>query len=168
MELADYDIKYPHKLPYTTPLYRYTPEQYFCFTCVKRSFPDIQFDDWTDWNEKNIEQSQQILYNNFIFLGLNQSGIYSKKHSGAMKNEEGICGLITFQKFQKRYKEYCLKDGSDNLLTLGSETNVDNQTKLKEHVRKFRLKFKAQTAIFSELFSIMYYFTKTLFERRDK
>jgi hypothetical protein len=151
-ELADYNLKYPHKLPYANLFWQYAPEQYFCVAWVKQFFPDIQFNDWTDWNEKNIEQSRRILYNNFVFLGLNQSGIDSKKHSRAMRNEDNIYGLLTYHKFQIRYKEYCDKD-----YTVAA---THSRNKLNEHLVKFRQRFKEQTAVFSEMFSILYYFAK--------
>ena len=77
-EAGNWNFKYPNRLPYKTMLWRYAPEQQFCVNWVKKYYPNLQFEDWSDWNEENIELSNNILYNNFIFLDFEQSGIYSK------------------------------------------------------------------------------------------
>ena len=81
-EASFWNFKYPTRCPYITPLWRFSPEQYFCVNWVKKYYPDLQFDDWSDWNPKNIEFSKNILYNNFVFLGYEESGIYSKNILG--------------------------------------------------------------------------------------
>ena len=106
-EAIDWSFKYPNRIPYLGSIWRYSPEQHLCFNMVKRCFPHIEFYDTSDWNEKNIEQSQQILYNNFVFLGYHESGIYCEKHFKWMQKENDIHGLITFDKFQAKYKMYC-------------------------------------------------------------
>ena len=166
VEACDYDVKYPNRMPYENLLWRYAPEQYFCFACTKRTFPDIQFEDWSDWHRDNLEQSKAIVYNNFIFLGFQESGIYSKKHSGTMRNEHGIYGLITFDKFRERYKEYCDPEYCFQSRGFRKESISNNREKLKEHLVRFRMKIKGALAISSELFSILHYFTKTIFEKK--
>lgn len=108
-ELGNYKYKYPNKRPYSSPLWRYPPEQYFFVEFLKRKLEkNINFDDLTDWNEENIFFSKQLIYNNFIFLGVKQSGIISlKKHNFMMRHENLIPGLISFEKFNRRYSEYC-------------------------------------------------------------
>lgn len=106
-EGGNWNYKYPNRIPYTTQLWRYAPEQCFCLNWVKKHRPGVCFEDWSDWNAENIELSNKILYNNFIFLGYKQSGIYSPKHLNAAKNEEEIQGLISYPHFLTQYKNYC-------------------------------------------------------------
>jgi len=107
-ELADWSFKYPNRLPYNTCLWRYSPEQYYLVSYLKNVLKlNFQFDDWSDWSPENINLSQKILYNNFIFLEESQSGITNYKHSWAVKHSNCIEHLITHDLFQKRYKEFC-------------------------------------------------------------
>jgi hypothetical protein len=95
-------------------LLAYVPEQYICINWVKRHCPDVNFQDYTDFNSDAIIASKNILYNNFIFIGPYQSGIWSKKHSYSYHNEysdlDHYRGLITYKLFQKRYTELCDKN----------------------------------------------------------
>jgi len=110
-DMANYHYLYKERKPFLACTFRYSPEQYFCINYVWQHYPDIKFDDWTDWNDENIEFSKQFLYNNFIFLGLRESQIYSNKHRLALIYEwRGIRGLIFYQRFIKRYKRYCDKN----------------------------------------------------------
>jgi len=107
-DLALFPYKYPNRTPYITPSWRYAPEQYFLISYLRRlSGIHFSFDDWSDWSPDNIELSQNILYNNFIFLGLAQSGIYNPKHAQEHKYDDKIHGIITYDIFQRRYKEFC-------------------------------------------------------------
>lgn len=110
-ELAQWAYKYPNRLPYHTPSWRYAPEQYYLVSYLKRcSGLAVSFDDWSDWNPDNMWLSQNILYNNFVFLGLHQSGIHNRKHTWALKYDDRTRGLITYDLFRQRYKEFCDPD----------------------------------------------------------
>lgn len=108
LDLANWAYKYLNRVPYQSPLWRYAPEQYYLVSFLKRH-PDIAltFEDWSDWNEENISLSQKIIYNNFVFLGFHQSGIYNRKHAWAHNFGDQTRGLITYDLFQKRYREFC-------------------------------------------------------------
>lgn len=106
-EGGNWKFKYPNRLPYITMLWRFAPEQFFCVNWVKKYYTNLSFYDWSDWNQENIYLSNNILYNNFIFLDFDQSGIFSQKHKWSFKNIDFIQGLITYQHFQKQYKNYC-------------------------------------------------------------
>ena len=92
-------------------LIKYVPEQYYCINWAHRRFPNIVFNDCQDDNYDATVASLNILYNNFIFIGPYQAGIWSKKHKKAYRNEYsflcGMKGLITYELFQQRYKELC-------------------------------------------------------------
>lgn len=114
-DMAKYQCKNENKKPYQTPTFRYTPEQYFCLSYLWQIFPDIQFDDWTDWNKENVKFSNKILYNNFIFLSTCESQIKSNKHWRSLLLEKNLCkGIIFYQKFVKIYKRTLDKDYSPN------------------------------------------------------
>lgn len=106
-ESGNWEFKYPNRCPYIQPLWRYAPEQWFCLYWVKKYYSNIHFDDWSDWNDINIKLSHKIMYNNFIFIGYEQSGIYSEKYFETELNKYSIQGLITYTKFEKQYKKYC-------------------------------------------------------------
>ncbi len=108
-EASNWNFKYPSRLPYTTPLWRFAPEQCLCVNWVKKYYPDLQFEDWSDWSPETIELSNNILYNNFIFLGFEQSDIYSAKYLDVEAIKNKIQGLITYRHFQEQYKNYCDK-----------------------------------------------------------
>ena len=157
-EASFWNFKYPDRLPYSSMLWRYAPEQCFCVNWVKKYYPDLQFDDWSDWNPKNIELSKNILYNNFVFLGYEESGIYSKKHFGAERIKSSIQGLITYDLFQKRYKEYC-----DNTYVVSSSQS-SSYAKLKKHFDKIIAPFININAWISELFSVIFYLFACIFQ----
>ncbi len=100
-------MKYPNKIPNPDSLVRYAPEQYFCYSWAKRHIDDLEFYDWTDWNDQNIEISNHVLLNNFIFLDPEQSGIHSEKHNLSFLKKYGMISLITFTEFKKLYTLYC-------------------------------------------------------------
>lgn len=106
--MTNYNYLYLEKKPYhiNTLTERYAPEQYFCLKFLQRHFSDIKFDDWTDWNDENIEFSKNIDVNNFIYLGFPESGIFSDKHWQALLYETKTNpGIITYQIFKEMYKE---------------------------------------------------------------
>ena len=150
-EGGNWVFKYPTRVPYFTPLWKYAPEQMFCVNWVKKYYPDLQFEDWSDWNTENIELSNNILYNNFIFLGYEQSGIYSKKHSEAEAIQNIIQGLITYKKFQDRYKEYC-----DNNYII-KKAPKDYKIKLKKHSEKLVAPLFKLKSWVGEIFSVIFY-----------
>ncbi|MCD7739758.1 MAG: WavE lipopolysaccharide synthesis family protein [Candidatus Gastranaerophilales bacterium] len=150
-EGSNWNFKYPARCPYITPLWRYAPEQWFCINWVKKYYPDVQFEDWSDWNEENIELSNNILYNNFMMLGFEQSGIYSKKHLGAENIKSSIQGLITFEHFQKQYQKYC------DVTFKPYKAKKDYKYKLNQHFNRLINPFLKLKSWISEIFSVLYY-----------
>lgn len=161
-EGGNWVFKYPTRVPYNTALWRYAPEQFFCWHWVKQYYPTVNFEDWSDWNTETIELSNNILYNNFIFLGYEQSGIYSKKHSWAIKNKDRIQGLITYRHFQEQYKNYCDKAYHiDNIKT-------EYVGKLYKHFNYVTKPFFYINKWFSEVCSVVYYAFITILKGRQK
>lgn len=150
-EASNWAFKYPNRLPYSFMLWRFAPEQFFCVNWVKKYYPDLKFDDWSDWNLENIEFSNNILYNNFIFLDYERSGIFSEKHSKAIKNQDGIQGLITYEHFQKQYRSYCDSSYQPN------KYSKKYEHKLKKHFKRFIAPFLVFKSWIFEVFSILYY-----------
>lgn len=155
-EASNWEFKYPNRCPYTTPLWRFSPEQFFCVNWVKKYYPNLQFADWSDWNSKNIELSNNVLYNNFIFLEYEQSGIYSTKYSNLEINNT-IQGLITYQYFQKQYKNYC------DISYKSSPKKKGYKDKLKGHFKRLISPFYNIKSWISEVFSVLYYTFIVLF-----
>ena len=150
-EAGNWAFKYPNRLPYDSMLWRFAPEQFFCINWVKKYYPNIQFDDWSDWNTENIEFSNKILYNNFVFLDYEQAGIYSIKHKWAYENQDTIQGLITFYHFQKQYQLYCDK------LYIPIKQRKNYRHKLNQHFKRLMQPFFATKEWIGEIFSVLYY-----------
>lgn len=131
-DLANWAYKYPNRVPYQSSLWRYTPEQYYLVSFLKRHLDiALTFEDWSDWNEENISLSQKIIYNNFVFLGFHQSGIYNRKHAWSHNFDDQTRGLITYDLFQKRYQELC-----DPAYV--RDTANEYRQRIRKHKRKIR------------------------------
>lgn len=115
IELAKYFFKYNNLIGYANNSWKMSPEQYLCSSWLKNKFSDIQFDDWTDFNYINYAKGLNILYNNFIFLDLKQSGIHNQKHIQVNENSNKINGLITFDRFKQMYEELCDNEKDYNI-----------------------------------------------------
>ncbi len=107
---SQYFYKYPQKNPVPSFAFRYAPEQFFCYNWAKK-YIDINFDDWTDYNDENQQIAQEIYANNFIFLDTIQHGLYSNKHLDFIKKNDGntyfFNGYITHLYFLNLYKNFC-------------------------------------------------------------
>ena len=99
--------------PYGKAKFKFSPEQYFGYSCFARNFADIYMEDAADVSDALIEKSRQCLVNNFIFLEFEQSGIYLNKYPYS-KNEkfagEQYLGLYNFFRYENEYKKYCDKN----------------------------------------------------------
>ena len=156
-DLANYNYKYPYKKPYLTPTMRYSPEQYLCLSFFKQ-FETINFDDWTDWNNENIAQSKNLLYSNFIFLGIKEAEIYSDKHSLALEHEGDISGLIIYKQFVKQYIKRYDPDFKEN-------DSITTKAKFNKHCNIVIPPLKKIYKWFGEVISVIYYTFKLLIER---
>ena len=120
-ELSGFYLKYNNLAPSKNFKWKYPTEQHICAYWVQKRFNNILFTDWSDITYKSYKESLNILYNNFIFLDLEQSGITNPKHSWAFENSDKIDGLITYERFLQRYDELC----SNNQYK--EENNYDEQ-----------------------------------------
>lgn len=137
-DLAQWAHKYPNRIPYATPSWRYAPEQYYLVSYLKRCTGiAVSFDDWSDWNPDNMCLSQKILYNNFVFLGMHQSGIYNRKHASAYNYDDRIHGLITYDLFQCRYNEFCDPDYVPDTTDKDRLRLRKTKNKIRSHIRTF-------------------------------
>ena len=161
-EGSNWNFKYPNRCPYVTPLWRFAPEQFFCVNWAKKYYPKLQFEDWSDWNPENIELSNNIIYNNFVFLGLEESGIFSEKHFYSEKSKNNIQGLITYQHFQEQYQHYC-----DISYTIDKSKRY-YKSKLIKHFKRLLQPFFKIKGWLSEIFSVLYYFIAFIFTIREK
>jgi hypothetical protein len=161
-ELGNWQYLYPNKIPYPNALFRYAPEQFFCLSYVKKFFPEIKYEDWSDWNETNTNLSLNILYNNFIFLDYKQSGIFSEKHSAPLLNSPNIKGLINFEKYQQVYKNQYDKDYEIETIMIPENIIRYNKykEKCKEHLYNFINPIKKITTWIFKPISIVFYSLK--------
>ena len=159
-DMANYDIEYSQK-PYKLATWRYTPEQYFCWSYVKQFYKDITFEHCGDYSKELKELSDNILFNNFIFLDISASSILSKKHFKSLKLDSSIPGIIFLEKFAKKYKcDYASDFNSEDLFTNKYKFNK-HKYRLLDYVEKFNI-------FISEVFSFIYYGLLTLKEMISK
>ncbi len=154
-ESENWKFKYPNKIPDPNTLWRFPPEQVFCFNWVKKYFPNAKFDDWSDWNIENIELSNNIIYNNFIILDLKQSGIYCKKHGKHQSSIKYMLGIINFEYFQNSYEKYCNPD-YQHIAEIKNEEYYIKKLRKEYYDLKKLLKY----SIFTKFISITIYLIK--------
>lgn len=164
-EMGNWQYLYPNKIPYPEAHFRYAPEQFFFLSYAKQFFPDIQFEDWSDWNETNQNLSKNILYNNFIFLDYKQAGIYAEKFAYELKNSDRVYGLITF----KRYEEFYQTGGCDKAYKL-SKRKRDYKGKLRKHYARLIAPFCKVNSWIGEVLAVVYYAFMVVFAgwRKDE
>ena len=159
---SDWHYKCPDRVPNHHLFWAYPPEQYYCVSWVKRNFKNIQFDDWSEWNSELFELSQNIIYNNFVFLDYDQSGIFSAKYKKLFikRNQSGV---IYYDTFIKRYMERFDIDDSDKKTYLKQIKLYQLIAKFYEHYQRFVFPIKKTINWCFEPFSIMHYTIKILF-----
>ncbi len=99
--------------PYGKAKFKFSPEQYFGYSCFARNFDDIYMEDAADYSDELMEKFRECLVNNFIVLEFAQSGIYLNKYPYS-KNEkfsgDQYIGLYNFYRYEVEYKKICDKD----------------------------------------------------------
>lgn len=70
--------------------WRYTTEQHIMLGCVRKKFEQLNFDDWTDWNDETILLSEKIMMNNFVILDFCQHKILNQKYVPACFSNSGV------------------------------------------------------------------------------
>ena len=87
--------------------WRMAPEQFFALEALRRKYPGVNMNDWSDWNEENIRQSEEFIMNNFIVLDFNHHGIMIPKFEKLMTENKGEDykekGLYTFSIYSAFY-----------------------------------------------------------------
>lgn len=108
-DLGNFSLKYPkrcydNKYPWS---WRYATEQYYCYEAFRRKYPEVKFDDWTDYDDEKIIISEKFIKNNFIILNMIEHRICNLKYMTAcfrnwgLNNEEK--DLIDNQEFVDSY-----------------------------------------------------------------
>ncbi len=174
-ELGNWCYRYPDRTPFPTCKFRYAPEQFFFLSYALQFFPNLQFHDWTEWNEENLRISESLLYNNFVFLDYKQSGIFSEKHSHALLNSNDIFGIINFIGFENVYKEHFdknyeffvepLEEVSPIVISNTKEKYIKYSNKLQKHLNIFLYPIKNFLDWIMQPLSITYYFLRKIFNK---
>ena len=79
-DMHNYHYKYPDRAMGYKYTWRYTSEQEIFLGVVKQSFPDLKFDDWTDYNEELCLFSKRVIFDNFLILNFFQNKILNLKY----------------------------------------------------------------------------------------
>lgn len=153
---------------YPELLWKMSPEQYVLSTCAKQQYPEISFNDISDYNPKNINQSEIIIVNNFIILNAQISGIHNFKKEYLSRNtkipsdDAYSNGLYKPSIWILDYKKYCdpqyripLKFFGE--LIIGNEKEIK---KLKKHYDRFSTPFKTILGWFNSGLAIILYSIK--------
>lgn len=110
-EAGGYQCKYPQRVKKNDYKYswRYTSEQHIFFLALKKAFPDIEFEDWTDWTEELLCQSDEIMLNNFVILDFMHSKMINQKHDFYTLANSGLWyrekELMTQREFEAYYRK---------------------------------------------------------------
>jgi WavE lipopolysaccharide synthesis. len=113
-DFFDYRFKYPKKNIIQSNKNRFLCDQYYCFSAFKRYFKNLEFDDCSDWNSVNFEQSEIALSNNYIFLNFEHHGIRSMIDSDLSTSKATYqlreLGVWDYDLFTYNYRKYCDKN----------------------------------------------------------
>lgn len=109
-EMCDYKCRFPERVmendyPYT---WRYATEQHIFYSLVKKEYPDMKFDDWTDWSDGILEISNEVLMDNFVVLNFTQHKILNQKYPHLCFANSGVSyderSLLTSKDCMKYYE----------------------------------------------------------------
>ena len=147
--------KYPcikYKIPVLIYNWKFPPEQYLCSEWLKRHI-QFKFSDWSDWNIENVLLSEKVIANNFIVLDTIQHGLYSKKYSDLINDNDGevysFQGYISNLKFCELYKKYC-----DNNFKIASNLYYSRNNTYNKLVKKIRKYNNYSNSSFVKIFKI--------------
>ena len=108
-----FDEKKKKLSPYGDTSFRYSPEQYFGYSCWKQYLGYETMEDASDVSSSLIEGSDRFFVSNFIALGYEESGIWTRKYPSS-RNEKKLgsewLGLYVPYVYEKIYKKYCEPD----------------------------------------------------------
>jgi len=118
------------KSPFRNCYFKFCPEQYFCYACFSKHFPEIEMEDCSDITEDIVRQSRMILVNNFIMLNFKDSGIFTNKYLYS-KNElfagEEYLNMYNKDRYEFEYKKYCEPNfvlSQDNIYSNGNSVSL--------------------------------------------
>lgn len=109
-EMRDYKCKYSDRVVKNNYKYswRYATEQHILLGSVRKAFPNLRFDDWTDWDEDNIRLSRNVMQSNFQILDFIRHDILNLKYipecfanSGVSYVEQGLFSRCEFELFEE-------------------------------------------------------------------
>lgn len=151
-----------------TRLWKMSPEQYIISENAKKVFKNLNFENYLDITEENIQISEDFIINNFRIFSEKEWGFSSYKKE--YKNIKMFlrAPYVYYSKFEqlKDYKKYCDKNANikdENLFLY----RIPYYEKLRKHF--LQIFFCPFCKKFSEMVSIFYYllkFTFTFFKGR--
>lgn len=160
-QAAEWHHKFPDRTPDYQCFWAYPPEQYYAVSWAKRHFDNIQFDDWSEWTLELFNLSQNIIYNNFIFLDYKRSGILSEKHKSVFFNDDES-GRIYYDTFIKRYISLFGENALPNIYLKEPIKIKKYIVKLKKHCHNFIVPIKKIIRWIGEPLAILWYGLKII------
>ena len=108
-EMAGYQCKNKERTKGYVYSWRYTTEQHLFLGSVRQKYPDLRFDDWTDWDDETVELSDKLMLNNFTILNLCQHQMVNLKKVEDSFANNGLTYLEKNLYTNDVYKEYIRK-----------------------------------------------------------
>ena len=144
-EMEDWIARYPNRLPYSGAQWRWAPEQAFFYYAVKTKYKNLNWDDNTVFTKDIINQSRNLLMNNFIFVNPNQIGLYSRKHIFSLRkaNLHYWPGIVSNTIFENWYKDYL-----DHNLIMRTDNRGSALDRYEYHRDRLRANLKTLGAFF--------------------
>lgn len=100
-----YHCEFPDRKIYPFLTAKFTPEQYYCVEWAKRHSNKIDFKDNSCWSREKLAISDEVLFNNFIFLNPRQIGIRAPKFDSIFLDfKENYC-IISNDVFEREYQK---------------------------------------------------------------
>lgn len=154
----------PHKdkrNPYHYFRHRYCAEQYIWYMFLKNNGVNLKFENMWDISFENILLSKLSFANNLIILSNEQYGIKFLKCKVEKQPD-----LFNFAKWEHLYKEYCDSEFRISFKTVlnDNEKYQNLKNRLRKHINNFVIPIRLFFKWLSEIFSIPYYFLRTLLQ----
>lgn len=148
-ELGFWKCKYPNLVPYADCSWRYPPEQFIFVKCIEKHYSKVGFDDWTDYDIKNMELSKRLIINNFIILNNFDIGLESEKHKHTLCDaDNGLPGVINCQRFLEFYNDTYQTNFVYNKLFFKTENSLEKVNTINEKVDKINDRLKQEIKVF--------------------
>ena len=88
-EFTEYFLRNSKQSPFGSTTFRFSPEQYFTYSCYKKFIGKYEMKDAADVTDDLMLESDKFIVSNFRIVNSKNSGLYSNKYK-ALRNELNV------------------------------------------------------------------------------